>query len=194
MPHKDKYMSPLLIVLILLAVVLVWIVGVYNSLVRLRNRTKEGWSDIDVQLKRRHDLIPNLVSSVKGYMKHEKGLLEKVTELRSQAVSAQEAGNTEQLAGIEGQLGNALGKLQIAVEAYPDLKANQNVGQLMDELSDTENKIQASRRFYNGMVRDFNTKIEQFPNSIIAGMFHFTKFDFFEVEDASERKNVKVEL
>lgn len=187
-------MSPLLIVLIALAAILIWIVAIYNALVRLRNRTKEGWSDIDVQLKRRHDLIPNLVSSVKGYMKHEKELLENVTKLRSQAMDAQKSGNNTELAKVEGQLGGMLGKLQIAVEAYPDLKANQNVGQLMDELSDTENKIQSSRRFYNSMVRDFNTKIEQFPSSIIAGMFHFMKFDFFEVEDASERKNVKVDL
>ncbi len=189
------YMSTaLLIILIVLGVALVWIVAVYNGLIKLRNRTKEGWSDIDVQLKRRHDLIPNLVNSVKGYMKHEKELLENVTSLRSKAVSAQEAGDTKALAGIESQLGGMLGQLQIAVEAYPDLKANQNVSQLMDELSDTENKIQASRRFYNGMVRDFNTAVEQFPKNIIAGMFSFTKFDFFEIEDAKERENVKVEL
>ena len=162
-----------------LAILLLWGVGLYNSLVRLHNRTKEGWSDIDVQLKRRHDLIPNLVTSVKGYMKHESGLLESVTKYRAQAMEAQKAGNTKELAGAENMLGQALGKLQIAVEAYPDLKANQNVSQLMDELSDTENKIQASRRFYNGQVRDFNTKLEMFPNTLFVNMFGFAKFNFF---------------
>jgi LemA protein len=177
-----------------LIILIVWCVILYNSLIRLRNRTKEGWSDIDVQLKRRHDLIPNLVESVKGYMKHESSLLEKITQYRSQAISAQKSGDTAALASTEGMLANALGKLQIAVEAYPDLKANQNVGQLMDELSDTENKIQAARRFYNGQVRDFNIKIEMFPNNLFAKMLNFAKFDFFEIEDEKERENVKVKL
>jgi LemA protein len=162
--------------------------------VSLRNRVKEGWSDIDVQLKRRHDLIPNLLSSVKGYMKHEAGLLEKITQYRSKAVDAQATGDRAGLASAESQLGGMLGQLSIAVEAYPDLKANTNVAQLMDELSDTENKIQAARRFYNGQVRDFNTKIEQFPANVIAGMLRFTAFEFFEIEDAKERENVKVEF
>lgn len=187
-------MIPLYIVLGLLVLLIIWVIALYNGLVTLKNRVKEGWSDIDVQLKRRHDLIPNLVSSVKGYMKHEKELLEQITQYRSQAVSAQEGGNRDALASAESMLGGALGKLQIAVEAYPDLKANQNVTQLMDELSDTENKIQAARRFYNGQVRDFNTKIESFPATLIAGMLNFTAFDFFEIEDASERENVRVEL
>lgn len=177
-----------------IALLLLWSVGLYNSLVHLHNRTKEGWSDIDVQLKRRHDLIPNLIASVKGYMKHEAGLLESVTKYRAQAMDAQKAGDTKALAGAENMLGNALGKLQVAVEAYPDLKANQNVAQLMDELSDTENKIQAARRFYNGMVRDLNIKMEMFPNTLFVSMFNFTKFNFFEIEDAKERENVKVEL
>lgn len=183
-----------MVVLAIVAVILLWLIVLYNGLIRLRNRVKEGWSDIDVQLKRRHDLIPNLVSSVKGYMTHEKDLLEKVTQLRSKAMDQQKSGDTAGLGKTEGMLGNMLGQLQIAVEAYPDLKANQNVAQLMDELSDTENKIQASRRFYNGMVRDFNTKIEQFPNNVFAGMLNFTKFEFFEIENAAERENVKVEL
>ena len=183
-----------LIILIVLGVFFLWGIGLYNGLIQLKNRTKEAWSDIDVQLKRRHDLIPNLVNSVKGFMKHEQSILENVTKYRTQAMDAQASGDTKQLAASESMLGNALGKLQIAVEAYPDLKANQNVAQLMDELSDTENKIQASRRFYNGQVRDFNTKIEQFPNSIFAKMLNFGAFDFFEIEDATERKNVKVEL
>lgn len=182
------------IIIAVVALVVVWGIAVYNGLIRLRNRTKEGWSDIDVQLKRRHDLIPNLVESVKGYMKHERELLENVTKYRSQAMDAQQAGDTKKLGQIEGMLGNMLGQLQIAVEAYPDLKANQNVAQLMDELSDTENKIQASRRFYNGMVRDFNTKVETFPNNIFAGIFRFKQFDFFEIEDAKERENVEVKL
>jgi len=186
-------MTILYIVLAVIALLLVWAVFLYNSLVRLNNRTKEGWSDIDVQLKRRHDLIPNLLNSVKGYMEHEKSLLQKVTELRSQAMSAQAGGNTAELANVENQLSGMLGKLQIAVEAYPDLKANTNVAQLMDELSDTENKIQAARRFYNGMVRDFNTKIETFPNNMIAGMLKFKAYEYFEAE-AGERENVEVKF
>lgn len=187
-------MMALYIIIAILVVVIAWVIALYNGLIRLRNRTKEAWSDIDVQLKRRHDLIPNLVSSVKGYMKHEKELLEKITQYRSKAIGQQKEGDTKGLAQTESMLGNMLGNLQIAVEAYPDLKANTNVAQLMDELSDTENKIQASRRFYNGQVRDFNTKMETFPNNLIANSLNFTKFEFFEVEDAKERENVKVEL
>ncbi len=187
-------MSPLIIVLIVVGVLIVWVIALYNGLITLRNRTKEAWSDIDVQLKRRHDLIPNLIESVKGYMKHEQGLLENITKARSAAMAAQSSGNTAELAKQEGMLGNLLGGLRVAVEAYPDLKANQNMAQLMDELSDTENKIQASRRFYNGMVRDFNTKIETFPNNMIAGMLKFEKYNFFEIEDAAERQNVKVQF
>lgn len=182
------------IILGVVVLLVLWLIALYNGLVKLNNRTKEAWSDIDVQLKRRHDLIPNLIASVKGYMKHEKTLLENITKARSQAMSAQEAGDVGALAKSEGMLGGMLGKLQIAMEAYPDLKANQNVGQLMDELSDTENKIQASRRFYNGMVRDFNTKTETFPNNVFVGMLNFKKYEFFEIEDAAERENVKVEL
>ncbi len=185
-------------VLIILAVVLgvlaLWLIALYNGLVTLRNRVKEGWSDIDVQLKRRHDLIPNLLNSVKGYMTHERELIENVTKFRSQAMDAQASGDNAALGKAESALGSTIGGLRVAFEAYPDLKANTNVAQLMDELSDTENKIQASRRFYNGMVRDFNTKIEKFPNNLLAGMMKFTAFTFFEVEDASERKNVEVKF
>ncbi len=187
----------MIIVYILIGVIVVlafWGVSLFNSLVTLKNRTQEAWSDIDVQLKRRHDLIPNLVESVKGYMKHERELLENVTKYRAQAIDAEKSGNMKAMGQAESMLGGMLGKLQIAVEAYPDLKANTNVAQLMDELSDTENKIQASRRFYNGQVRDINTKIETFPNNLIAGMLKFTKFDFFEVTDEKERENVKVSL
>ncbi|PIR03116.1 MAG: hypothetical protein COV60_02040 [Candidatus Magasanikbacteria bacterium CG11_big_fil_rev_8_21_14_0_20_43_7] len=187
-------MSPTFILLAVVVLIALWLVGVYNGLIKLRNRTQEGWSDIDVQLKRRHDLIPNLVNSVKGYMTHERELLENITKARSQAMTAQDKGDTAGLASAESMLGGMLGKLQIAVEAYPDLKANTNVAQLMDELSDTENKIQASRRFYNGMVRDFNTKMEVFPSNMVAGMLKFTKFEFFEIEDAKERENVEVKL
>lgn len=182
----------LLIVIGVLVVIALWIIGVYNALIRLRNRTKEAWSDIDVQLKRRHDLIPNLVESVKGYMTHERELLEKITMYRSQAMDAQRVGNNTELAKAESALGTLIGNLRVAFEAYPDLKANQNMAQLMDELSDTENKIQASRRFYNSNARDFNIKIETFPNNLFANMFSFTKFEFFEVADAKERENVKV--
>ena len=185
--------SSLIIVGIVLVVV-IWIIALYNTIVRLRNRTREAWSDIDVQLKRRHDLIPNLLASVKGYMTHERALLEQITEFRSQAVSARAGGNTADQAKAESALGGALGNLRVAFEAYPDLKANQNMAQLMDELSDTENRIQASRRFYNGMVRDFNTKIESFPSNLFAGMMHATPFTFFEIEDKTERENVKVQF
>ncbi|KKW42989.1 MAG: Protein LemA [Candidatus Magasanikbacteria bacterium GW2011_GWA2_56_11] len=187
-------MSPSLIILVAVGVAVVWLVLVYNGLIRLRNRVQEAWSDIDVQLKRRHDLIPNLVNSVKGYLKHERELLEKITEYRSQAISAQQAGDTAKLAQTEGLLGNLLGNLRVAVEAYPDLKANTTVTQLMDELSDTENKIMAARRFYNSQVRDFNTRIEVFPNNLVANSLKFTKYEFFEVEDKAERENVQVQL
>ncbi len=183
-----------LILLGVVGVLILWIIMLYTALSKLRNRPDESWSDLDVQLKRRHDLIPNLVESVKGYMKHERELLEKITQYRSKAITAQESGNRAEMAKTEGMLGNMLGNLQIAVEAYPDLKANTNVTQLMDELSDTENKIQASRRFYNSMVRDFNTKVESFPNNLFASILKFTKYSFFEIEDAKERENVKVAL
>lgn len=187
-------MSALYIILGLVVLVGVWIIALYNGLIRLRNRVQEAWSDIDVQLKRRHDLIPNLVESVKGYMTHERQLLENITAARSQAMAAQQQGNTAELAKTESALAGMIGNLRVAFEAYPDLKANQNVAQLMDELSDTENKIQASRRFYNGQVRDFNTKIESFPNNLIANSLKFQKFDYFEIEDPKERENVQVKF
>lgn len=178
----------------IILVVLLWLIFLYNSLVKLKNRVEEAWSDIDVQLKRRHNLIPNLVDSVKGYMEHEKGTLEKVTELRSQAEQAREEGDTKGIAQIEDKLSSALGSLQVAVEDYPDLKANENVSQLMDELSDTENKIQAARRFYNGQVRDFNTKIESFPANLIASSLGFVEQEYYELEEESQRENPDVEL
>lgn len=194
--YKFTYYLMMLIYILLglAAVVVIWLIAVYNGLIKLRNQVDEGWSDIDVQLKRRHDLIPNLVESVKGYLKHEKELLENITKARSNAMSAQDSGDQVGLAKAESALGGLLGNLRISMEAYPDLKANQTMSQLMDELSDTENKIQAARRFYNGVVRDFNTKMQVFPSNIVAGMLGFKAREFFEIEDPAERKNVEVKF
>ena len=164
----------------------------YNALVTLRNRVDEAWSDITIQLKRRLDLIPNLVNSVKGYAAHESGVFERVTEARAQALNAT---GVKETAAAENQFEGALKSLFAVSEAYPDLKANQNFLQLQQELVDTEDKIQAARRFYNGGVRDLNTKIQQFPTNLIAGMFGFKEKDFFEVEDmASVEKPVEVQF
>jgi len=179
------------IILIVVAVIILWLIAVYNGLIRLRNRTDEAWSDIDVQLKRRYDLIPNLVETVKGYAVHEKELFEKVTQARSQAMQAQ---GLEAKGKAENLLSDTLKSLFAVSENYPDLKANQNFAKLQDELSDTENKIQAARRFYNGNVRDFNTKIQVFPNNMVAGWLKFKKYDFFEVENEEERKNIEVKF
>ena len=173
-----------IVLIIIGAVVLLGIViaVMYNSLVTLKNRVEEAWSDITVQLKRRADLIPNLVETVKGYASHEKEVFEKVTEARSKVVNATAQG-PEATAKAENAFEATLKSLFAVAEAYPDLKANQNFIELQKELVDTEDKIQASRRFYNSGVRDFNTKIEVFPSNIIAGLFHFTKREFFEVDD-----------
>ncbi len=179
-----------IIILAVLAAVVIWIIAVYNGLIKLKNRVDEAWSDIDVQLKRRYNLIPNLVSTVKGYAAHEKELFEKVTEARANAMKAEAPAEKEK---AENMLSGALKSLFAVAENYPDLKANQNFLELQRELSDTENKIQASRRFYNGNVRDFNTKIQIFPNNIIAGMLKFTQREFFEAE-GEEKENVKVEF
>ena len=179
-----------LIILIVLAVLVIWLIATYNGLVTLKNRVDEAWSDIDVQLKRRYDLIPNLINTVKGYAAHEKEVFEKVTEARTMAMNA---GSAAEKAGAENMLSGALKSLFAVAEAYPDLKANQNFLELQRELTDTEDKIQASRRFYNGNARDFNIKIEVFPTNMIAGMLHFTKRDFFEAGEG-ERENVKVEF
>ncbi len=173
-----------LILLIIIAVVVVWIIAVYNGLIRLKNRGDEAWSDIDVQTKRRYDLIPNLMNIVKGYAAHERGVFERVTEARTRAMGA---GTAADKAQAENALSQTLKSLFAVAEAYPDLKANQNFLELQRELTDTEDKIQASRRFYNGNVRDFNIKIEVFPNNVIAGMLKFTKREFFETLD--EQKN-----
>lgn len=183
-------MSPTIITLIvigaIIAVVVMFVIGTYNKLVSLRNRVEEAWSDITVQLKRRTDLIPNLVNSVKGYAKHEKEVFEKVTEARAAIMDAKGVKDT---AEAENMLEGALKSLFAVAEAYPDLKANQNFLQLQQELVDTEDKIQASRRFYNGGVRDFNTKIQTFPSNIVAGMFSFQAREFFEVEDRAAVEN-----
>lgn len=179
------------IVLGIIAVIIFWLIGVYNGLIRLRNRTDEAWSDIDVQLKRRYDLIPNLVETVKGYAKHERELFEKVTQARTRAMGAKGVAEKGQ---AENMLTGTLKTLFAVAENYPDLKANENFAKLQDELADTENKIQASRRFYNGNVRDFNTKIQIFPNNMLAGMMGFKKYEFFEIEEAGERESVKVKF
>ncbi len=178
------------IILGVIAFIILWLIAVYNGLIKFRNRTDEAWSDIDVQLKRRYDLIPNLISTVKGYAKHERELLEKVTKARTAAMGAQEPGEK---AEAENMLTGALKSLFAVAENYPDLKANQNFLELQRELSDTENKIQAARRFYNGNVRDFNTKIQVFPNNMIAGALGFKQYDFFEIE-GGEKELVKVEF
>ncbi len=175
--------------IIVAAIILFWLIAIYNGLVRLRNRTDEAWSDIDVQLKRRYNLIPNLVGTVKGYARHERELFEKVTQARTAAMGAQ---TVEEHGQAENMLAGALKSLFAVAENYPDLKANQNFLELQRELSDTENKIQAARRFFNGNVRDFNIKIQKFPNNLVAGMFSFKKRDFFEIEEAAARKPVKV--
>ncbi len=174
----------------IIAVLAIWGIFIYNGLIRLKNRVDEAWSDIDVQLKRRYDLIPNLVNTVKGYAAHEKEVFEKVTEARTRAMSAQSAGDK---AKAENMLSDTLKSLFAVAEAYPDLKANQNFLELQRELTDTENKVQASRRFYNGNVRDFNTKIQVFPNNIFAGMLGFKEREFFEAEE-TEKEPVKVEF
>lgn len=182
------------VVLGVIVVLIVAIIGMYNSLIRLKNRVEEAWSDIDVQLKRRYDLIPNLVETVKGYAKHEAGTLEKVTKARTDAMAAQKSGDTKKQAAAENMLSSTLKSIFALSENYPDLKANENFLELQRELSDTENKIQASRRFYNGNVRDFNTKLEVFPTNIMAGMLGFKSREYFEIEEAKEKENVKVKF
>lgn len=184
-------MVPLIVILAIIIVLVIWFVGIYNSLIKLRNRVKNGWSQIDVQLKRRHDLIPNLIETVKGYMKHERETLENITAYRSQAMNATSVGEKAQ---AEGLLGGALGALKIAVEAYPDLKANQNFLSLQEELTSTENKISYARQSYNDQVLFYNNKIQMFPSNIVAGTFTFKEEEFFELEDPAEKAVPKVEF
>lgn len=189
------------IIIAVVAIILGWFMASYNGFVRLLNQAKEALADIDIQLKRRYDLIPNLVNTVKGYAAHESGAFEKVTEARARAmgagtVSGQGQATLADKAAAENQLSGTLKSLFAVAEAYPDLKANQNFLGLQNELSDTENKIQAARRFYNGTVRDLNIKTESFPSNIIANMFHFAKMQFFELgdSDAAARNPVEVKF
>lgn len=186
-------MTTLYVLLGIVAVIGLWFAFAYNGFVRLVQRTKEAWADIDVQLKRRYDLIPNLVETVKGYAAHESQAFENVTKARSAAMSAQ---GPHDKGEAENMLSGALKSLFAVSEAYPDLKANQNFLALQTELSDTENKIQAARRFYNGNVRDLNTSVHSFPNNIVANMFHFTEREFFELgeADAAAKEPVKVQF
>jgi LemA protein len=187
-------MTSLVWFLIIIGLLLIlWIVGMFNGLIVLKNRVAEANSDIDVQLKRRHDLIPNLINTVKGYAAHESSLFEKVTEARSSAVSAGSKGIAAR-AEAENALTSSLRSLFAVAENYPDLKANTTFLALQEELSDTENKIMSSRRFYNSNVKSFNTRQEIFPTSIIARMFAFKKSELFELEDISERQVPQVDF
>ena len=184
-------MSILGIIIVLIIIIAAWLIVVYNSLIKGRNRVDESWSDIDVQLKRRYDLIPNLVETVKGYASHEKETFTKVTEARSQAMGAK---TVAEKGKAQNFLTETLKSLFAVAEAYPDLKASQNFLKLQDELADTENKIQASRRFYNGNVRDFNIKIQIFPTNLVAGLLGFKKYEFFQVEEEEEKEAPKVKF
>jgi len=188
-------MGILYIVLGVLAIVIFWLIATYNGLITTKNRVDEAISDIDVQLKRRYDLIPNLVETVKGYMTHERETLVKLTEARTAAMTTHDnpGATLAQKEQAENALSSTLKTIFAVSENYPELKASQNFLQLQDEISDTENKIQASRRFYNGNVRDFNTKIQVFPTNLIAGMLKFTKYEFFQAE-AQERNNIQVKF
>jgi len=182
-------MNPFYIVLIIVGVIVAWFVAAYNGFVRLVNRTKEAWADIDVQLKRRYDLIPNLVETVKGYAKHENEAFENVTRARANALGAQSVKEKET---ADMGVTSALKSIFAIAEAYPELRAVESFTKLQEELSDTENKIQAARRFYNGNVRDLNTKLEVFPSNIVASIFKFEKREFFELDDARAKEPVKV--
>lgn len=191
-------MKILYIVVAVIVIILAWVVAIYNGFIKLLNRAREAWSDIDVQLKRRYDLIPNLVETVKGYAKHEQGTLDAVISARAKATQMTiDPSNItpEQIQAFSSSqmdLSQALGRLLALSEAYPDLKANTNFLELQRELSDTENKIQAARRFYNGNVRDLNIKIESFPSNVIASLFGFKKMEFFELEEEAAKEPVKV--
>jgi LemA protein len=182
-------MGILIVLIVIIAFVALFFISIYNSLVKLRNQVKNAWSQIDVQLKRRHDLIPNLIETVKGYMTHERDTLENITKARSQAVAAEGVGDK---AKAEGELTSALGKFNLVVENYPDLKANQNFLSLQEELTSTENKISFSRQNYNDQVLFYNNKIQMFPSNIVAGMFKFNEEEFFEIEDEKEKEVPKV--
>jgi LemA protein len=174
-----------------LGVVVLWVVVAYNGLVSARNRVKEAWSDIDVQLKRRYDLIPNLIETVKGYASHEQGTLDRVIQARAKAMGAQ---SVKEHAEAENMLTGALKSVFALSEAYPQLRAVESFAKLQDELSDTENKIQAARRFYNSNVMNLNNKVEMFPTNLLAGPFGFTKAEFFELKEEAAKEPVKVQF
>lgn len=187
-------MNPAIITLIVLGglavLILIFIIGNYNRLVSVRQHLRDSWAGVDVELKRRYDLIPNLVETVKGYATHEKETLEKVIEKRNQAMA--NTGSVASQARDETELIGALRQLSVVVEQYPDLKANTNFQQLQSQLTETEDRLAAARRFYNGNAREMNTLVEQFPSNIIAGMFNFEKAEFFEIADAAVREAPKV--
>lgn len=181
----------LILILLIIGGGVLWLILIFNGLVVLRTRTKEAWADIDVQLKRRYDLIPNLVETVKGYATHERELLERVTQARAKAM---EAGGVQEKAQAENMLSSTLKSLFAVAENYPDLKASQNFLELQRELTDTEDKVQAARRFYNANARDLNIKIEVFPSNLVAGALGFKKMEFFELAEAAAREPVKVKF
>jgi LemA protein len=179
----------LIVIAVIVILLIVFVIAAYNGMIRSRNKVDEAWSGIDVQLKRRHDLVPNLVESVKGYAAHEKGTFEKVTQARA---AAMQASGPEEAGKAETQLTQALGGLRVVAEQYPELRATENFQQLQRQLSELEDEIQASRRIYNSNVQSFNTKIQQFPGSIIANQGGFTAKPFFEIGDAAEREAPQV--
>ena len=181
----------LIILLVVVALLVVFLIATYNGLVKLKNRVEEAWSDITVQLKRRTDLIPNLVNSVKGYATHEKETFEKISALRAKSYDSM---STNEKVDANKSMGGFLGTIMATAEAYPELKANENFLDLQNQLKQIEDDIANSRKYYNGCVRVMNTAVESFPSNIIAGMFHFERYSMYEVEDASERQNVKVEF
>lgn len=187
-------MTWIFVVLGIIVVVAIIIIAMYNGLITSKNRVDEAWSDIDVQLKRRYDLIPNLIETVKGYASHEQVTLQQVVEARNMAMAAQKSGDLQAQQEAENTLSGTLKSIFALSENYPDLKANQNFLELQRELTDTEDKIQASRRFYNGNVRDFNTKLQVFPTNIFAGMLGFKDYKFFEITNEAEKQNVKVQF
>lgn len=183
--RRLKVTIALIVIAVIIVLLILYVIATYNGLIKLRNRTEEAYSDIDTQLKRRHDLIPNLIETVKGYAAHERQTFDSVTQARTNAVNAS---GPQAQAQAEGMLGQALGRLFAVAEAYPDLKANQNFLHLQNELTDTEDKIQASRRFYNMNVRDLNIKIQSVPSNIIAGMAKIEEREFFELDDPAEKE------
>lgn len=184
-------MSAVWIIVIIVAIIVIALISIYNGFIRLNVQTEEAWSDIEVQLKRRYDLIPNLIETVKSYAKHEKSVFEDVTKARAEALGAK---SITEKGKAENQIESALKSIFAVAEAYPDLKANQNFAQLQADLTDTEDKIQASRRFYNANVRDLNIAIQTFPKNIIANMFGFKKKDLFDLEEAAAKDPVKVKF